>query len=372
MQLRAADVKIRVTHGGRIMQASPSIDYLTVRFANQTDPDAIIIDKLQLDPNLFEDREFSPLPNYRKSKWFGGIVVCYDAAGARGAAAADWTDIEKQMSINRMGVCASMSGEGCRTFEHMSTLRFSSAGAMAELFQTIYLDSDASATRIDLALDDHNGHLEMNTLIEYAKHSANLNSRIRTIEVVSKYEGNLDRGQTLYIGHPSSNFRIRIYDKAKEQFTPEQAEYSKPWIRVELVMRAENANGFIAAYCNSADLGALAAGILNDKLRFIERDDSNISRCSTAQWWLDFVESVEQVKLFVPEPIQHTIDRMGEWLTYQVSPALATYFKAFGWTGITKLLTNGSTRMSDKHNAVLKDFQQRNTIGRRCAGAGVK
>lgn len=43
-----------------------------------------------------------------------------------------------------------------------------------------------------------------------------------------------------------------------------------------------------------------------DKHSFTEWDDSNITRCSTAQCWLDFVGFVEAVKLILPEPIQHT------------------------------------------------------------------
>lgn len=167
---------------------------------------------------------------------------------------------------------------------------------------------------------------------------------------------------TVYIGAPSSSFRLRIYDKAKEQFAPEDPAYNDHWIRVEMVMRGKQANGFLAAFCNSNDLGALAAGILNDKLRFIERDDSNITRCSTAVWWLEFVESVERIKLLVPETVQHTIDRMGDWLTAQISPCLATFYKAYGWTGIKKLLEHGGERMSAKHRAILDNYNQQKLV----------
>lgn len=341
------------------MKATTLIDYLTFRNAFQSDPDLVIEQKLKMDSQLFELREYSPLPNYRRSKFFGGISVCFDATGARGAAAADdWTEDDQQASVSYMGICVTMSGEGCRTFEQMSTHRFAEAGAMSGLIHAIYLDPEANATRVDLAADDHSGLLNMDTIVNYAR-GLQINSRMTKTRIVIDADGKIDRGQTLYIGAPSSALRVRIYDKAKEQYTPEQPEYLEPWVRVEFVMRGKHANGFINAFCNSDNLGDLAAGVLNNHLRFIERDDSNITRCSTAQWWADFVESVEEVKLFVPEPIQHTIDRMAEWLTYQIAPSLATFYKAYGWEGLKRMLETGRGNMSAKHNAVLKDFEQR-------------
>lgn len=335
------------------MDANTALDYLTVRYAYRHDPDDVIVRCLQMDPALFVSREYGTLPGYRKSKSFGGIVVCYD-----GIAAHSKESGEQLRSADDMGVCVSMSGEGCRTFEHMSVFKAQEGGAMAQLLAAVHIDPDAHVTRVDLAMDDHSGLLDMDTIIDYSDNSQ-INSRIRKTRVVSDRDGRNDLGKTLYIGAPSSAFRVRIYDKAKEQYAPGEAGYDKPWIRVEFVMRGKHADGFVAAFCNSDDLGKLAAGILSDHLRFIERDDSNITRCSTAQWWLDFVESVEAVKLMLPEPMQHTIDRMGEWLTYQIAPSLATYYKAFGWMGLKRLLEHGAGHMSAKHSAVLRDWEQR-------------
>lgn len=345
-------------NGGNVMckKANTSIDYFTVRYAYRHDPDEVIVRCLEMDPALFVQREYGTLPGYRKSMSFGDIVVCYD-----GIAAHSKESGEQLRSADDMGVCVSMSGEGCRTFEHMSTLKLKEGGAMAQLIQAVYLDPDAHATRVDLAMDDHSGLLDMDTIIEYSDNSQ-INSRIRKTRVVSDRDGRNDLGKTLYIGAPSSAFRVRIYDKAKEQYAPGEDGYSKPWIRVEFVMRGKHADGFIAAFCNSDDLGKLAAGILNDHLRFIERDDSNITRCSTAQWWLDFLDCVEAVKLFFPEPIQHTIDRSIEWLTYQCSPSMATVLKAVGWVRFKQILDYGLEHMSAKHSAVLRDWEQRRAV----------
>ena len=48
-----------------------------------------------------------------------------------------------------------------------------------------------------------------------------------------------------------------------------------PWIRVEMVLRGDHANAFVAQLTVSDTVGKLAAQVLNDKLAFIERDDKS-------------------------------------------------------------------------------------------------
>lgn len=340
------------------MKTKSLIDWFTIRNAWKHDPDEAIERLLGLDSALFEQKEFSPVPGYRRSKMFGGIAVCYDSPGL-------FLDSKRSdgdtRSSEQMGVCISMPGSGCRTYENMSVHRLLPEGAFGHLIEMAYLDPDIHATRIDLAIDDHLGLLDLDTVLEY-KRSSGIDSRIRSFDTHESDREGKSAGKTLYIGSPTSAFRIRIYDKAKEQFAPDEDGYNKPWNRLELVMRGKNADGFLAAYCNSDDLGKLAAGILNDHVRFIERDDSNITRCSTAQWWLDFVETLEAVKLLTPEPVQHSIDRAKEWLMYQIAPSLAMYEQAFGTGGLVELLKFGRQRMSSKHRAILDDWEKRRAL----------
>lgn len=340
------------------MKCKNVIDWLTLRNAMKHDPDEVIERLLGLDPALFEDREFSPLPGYRRSKSFGGIAVCYDSPGLFLDSSRSEDDTR---SSDQMGVCVSMPGSGCRTFENMSIHRLTSEGAFPYLLQMVYLDPDIHATRVDLAIDDHSGLLDLDIVLAY-KRASGIDSRITTFDTHESDREGYDVGKTLYIGSPTSPFRIRIYDKAKEQYKPGDAGYSQPWVRVEMVMRGKLADGFVAAYCNSDDLGKLSSGILNDHIRFIERDDSNITRCSTAQWWLDFLDSVERVKLITPEPIQHCIERSKQWLMYQIAPSLAMYAEAYGSIGLRDLLHFGGRHMSAKHRAILDDWQKRRSV----------
>ncbi len=61
--------------------------------------------------------------------------------------------------------------------------------------------------------------------------SNGINSRLKKRTIDISLDGLEQAGSTVYIGAPSSDFRIRIYDKALEQGVDGH------WIRVELVMR---------------------------------------------------------------------------------------------------------------------------------------
>ena len=72
-----------------------------------------------------------------------------------------------------------------------------------------------------------------------------------------------------------------------------------------MVLRGEHANSFAAELTVSETVGKLAAQVLNDKLAFIERDESNISRCMVTDWWAAFVSELKSVKLVARKVIRH-------------------------------------------------------------------
>lgn len=62
--------------------------------------------------------------------------------------------------------------------------------------------------------------------------------------------------------------------------------------------------------------------VINDKFSFIERDDSNISRCTVCEWWQNFVDELDKVRLGSREVIQHGVERIRNWIESQVGPSL--------------------------------------------------
>lgn len=323
------------------MKCQVSIDWLTFSVKKE-DPAEVIRDYLGLDPVLFQDTGYSLL-GYNKVLRFSDICVCYEP--------------KENQYFKNMGVCVSMSGNGCRTFETMSKLTFPGAKdkqgmesvAFPVLFQLLTADETANISRIDIACDDREGYLDMEWIIKKTR-AREINSRLRWKDIHESINGEVKAGATVYIGAPSSDFRIRIYDKALEQGVDGH------WVRVELVMRQKNANAFVEEMTNSENVGKLAAQVMNDKFSFIERDDSNITRCTVCDWWRSFVDEIEEVHLVARCVVQHSVERISNWVEFQVGPSLAILAQTLGPRHIVEIARASMKRLTDKQEFLITDY----------------
>lgn len=323
------------------MKCQVLIDWLTFS-VKEKDPDKVIQTYLGLDPALFQDTGFTQFMGYSKVQRFSDILVCSEG--------------REDDNFHDMGVCVSMSGNGCRTFETMSKLTLdlkdkqgTQSVAFPALFQLLASDADANVSRIDIACDDRAGHLNMDDILNKVQ-TNEVNSRMAKRSTVISFDGTQRNGATAYIGAPSSSFRVRIYDKALEQGEPGH------WVRVELVMRGKNSKSFVEQMTGSENVGKLAAQVINDKFSFIDRDDSNITRCTVCPWWQSFVDELESVRLVAREVIQHTVEQIGNWVEAQVGPSLAILFQTMGWPYIFELAKDSAKRLSDKQISLVTDY----------------
>lgn len=320
------------------MKCEVLIDWLTFS-VKKDDPNEVIREFLALDPALFQDTGYSLL-GYNKVLRFSDICVCYEP--------------RQNDFFKNMGVCVSMSGNGCRTFETMSKLGTmdrpgTQSVAFPALFRLLAADESANVSRIDIACDDREGYLDMDEIISRTRSNA-VNSRMRWRDIHESLNGESKAGATVYIGAPSSDFRVRIYDKALEQ--GEEGH----WVRVELVMRSANANAFVEEMTHSENVGRLAAQVINDKFSFIERDDSNITRCTVCGWWQNFVDELDKVRLVSREVIQHGVEHIRNWIETQVGPSLYVLMKTMGIFDIYNIAAGAADRISAQQEALIVDF----------------
>ena len=326
------------------MKCQALIDWLTFSVKTEKDPAAVIIEYLGMDPDLFQEAG-SCLPGYQSAMRFSDIIVCYDP--------------RENEHFKDMGVCVSMSGNGCRAFETMTGLTVEEDTEISPLFslcQLLASDADVNISRIDIACDDREGYLCMDDIVR--KVEANeVNSRMAKRSVVVSFNGTQRNGSTVYIGAESSDFRVRIYDKALEQGTEDH------WIRVELVMRHENANAFVENLVISESVGKLAAKVINDKLSFIDRDDSNITRCTVCDWWTRFVDELEAVRLVAREIVQHPVEHIRDWIRNQVAPSLAIIVETLGLPALSAIYENGLCRLSPDQDILIQDYNSLHPVG---------
>lgn len=83
------------------MKCQVLIDWLTFS-VKEKDPRYVIQTYLGMDPDLFQDTGFSQFMGYSKVLRFSDIFVCSEG--------------REDNNFHNMGVCVSMSGNGCRTF----------------------------------------------------------------------------------------------------------------------------------------------------------------------------------------------------------------------------------------------------------------
>lgn len=324
------------------MKCQVLIDWLTFSIKNIQEPVQVIQKFLGLDPALFQEAPYG-LMGYQRVLHFGDIQVLYEP--------------RENEYFQDMGVCISMSGNGCRAFETMSRLTIKGAKdtqgtastAFPTLFQLLAAEPSANISRVDIACDDREGHLSMDDIVRKVQDNE-INSRMSKRTLYLGYDGTRRSGTTVYIGAESSAFRVRIYDKALERGE------SGHWVRVELVMRGENAQAFGQQLTNAESVGKLAAQVINDKLSFIERDDINITRCTVCPWWRAFVDELESVRLVARETVQHGVEHIASWVEAQVGPSLAILFQTMGFPKIFELAVDAGSRLSDKQRFLIADY----------------
>lgn len=288
-----------------------------------------------------------------------------------------------------MGIHCEFSGSACREFEGFFGDKW------AELVQAVR-ENQGHFTRLDLAIDDFEGLLDLDT-IEHKVKEAEIISCFRKGRRLQDF--NLSKkdnlGKTLYFGSPQSRIRIRIYDKGIEELLKAQSlregeaieresrekvpaadrkankalreelycferlHTVEHWIRTEIQARDERADS-IADYLQAGlAVGAVASGVLANYLNFVEpsETDSNKSRWLVSDFWAKFLGAVEKLKLSV-EKKQRTLKQVKDWIIKQVAPSLALLslqkdFKV-NLTQICQIALFGMNRLQKRHYQILQ------------------
>ena len=126
-------------------------------------------------------------------------------------------------------------------------------------------------------------------------------------------------------------------------------------------MRHKNAAAFVAQMNSAPSVGKLAAQVVNDKFSFIERDDSNITRCTVCGWWQSFVDELESVRLVARCVIQHSVERIENWIESQVGPSLAVILNTLGWPHLFELAHAAAGRLSAWQLSLISDYNSLQT-----------
>lgn len=248
-----------------------------------------------------------------------------------------------------MGVWCEMSGQGCRSFEDLSTL----GGDKWDSLLLWIRANDLHITRLDVAYDDHTGVLDIQR-IKADTEAQRYVSLCRRAEIVHSIGGGPD-GLSVFFGSPQSKVRIRIYDKAVER----GYEDGRHWVRVELQLRDGRAEEFCKI---DMPIGEAFAGVLLNYLRFVEPDelDVNKSRWQTAEYWYAFIGDVGRIRIFSQPGGAYNIEKCRHYVFDMAGNAIDAMLQICDtFDDFRTLVSNRQCKPNPKYEFIVKEHYAR-------------
>lgn len=311
-------------------------DWLT--FSTKNDSVRSVIDLLGLSHCKIRWDSCAGARFYRDRLYYDGISIFYNGIN------------------DNMGICVELSGQGCRNFEELSSISF------MQLFSVLCSDDGYNVSRLDVAFDDFDNILDLNTII-HDVHEFNFVSKFKPeCFRVEEHAGHV--GQTVYCGSASSSVMFRIYDKKYEK----KRDDLNHWVRFEMQLRNERAFNFIKQLINNDfSIGQGFFGVLNNYLRFVvPSSDSNKRRWDTAPYWIKFLKSLEVISIYTSHDTDYNIVRTEKYIHRQAANSIEALIN---YKGVDKFLldlihdkseyTSKYEQIQTNNNAILNFLHER-------------
>lgn len=141
-----------------------------------------------------------------------------------------------------------------------------------------------------------------------------------------------------------SNMYIRIYDKAAERGLPDCH-----WIRIEMQMRDEIAQGFIAGLMVNP-VGIQFRGVLHNYLRYVlPQDDTNRSRWPMTYYWSELIDGIQQIRCWSDPGIEYNVFNLVNYVIKQAGNAIKCYMNIFSVDELVNELKESPVKPSAKY-----------------------
>ena len=258
---------------------------------------------------------------YRDRLYFGAISIHYNGR-------------------EDMGVWCEMSGQGCRTFEDLTTLE----QKWGDLFTFIH-GNNLHMTRLDVAFDDHTGLLDIDRVAQDTQDQRYV-SRMNWWEVTRSC-----MGVSCQVGSPQSKVLVRIYDKAAERGWTD----GRHWVRVELQLRDSRAEEFSKI---PLPIGEAFAGVLLNYLRFVEPDpdDSNKSRWQMTDYWAELIGAIGPIKIYVSPGGAYNIERCRHYVFEMAGNAIDAMLQIYSMEDFICLVNARQCAPNPKYELIIKEY----------------
>lgn len=253
-----------------------------------------------------------------------------------------------------------LSGEGCQTWEddHPGLTLMDLVMRLHALAPKI--------NRIDVALDDFGGLLDVNTLeVHRSKEWFGFKGQKRSFRCDKSGSGE-NETITLYCGSTKSDWCGRFYDKAKQcrVLGIEDERAAGHWTRAEVQARNQAGQEIFERIVSEGNIGAVGAGSLGDRLILREPSkDSNRSRWPVAPFWHTFLTAAQAAKVARCRPtnVSSLLARF-EWFRAQANVTLAMVYLNGDMPAVMREIEDGIKKMKPQHWAMLPVEKRQQTV----------
>lgn len=241
----------------------------------------------------------------------------------------------------RNDVGIELTGTGCRFLETCNNCDFDWVTFLIKLENSDFIN----ISRLDVACDDWDQILNIDTLIEYTK-SGSYISKARRKRWIDGDE------QEIIFGSPSSSTRLRIYNKALER------QVDQHWIRSEFQFRDEAADSFIKNLSKNLSVGATYSGVLVNYLRYTEFApdcNNNNSRIPTVTWWAEFTNYAQRIKNVKVGGLSYNYEDLVRFITTQCTSSLKTFIELCGGNPHILLSLINNAELNTKQKTLIEN-----------------
>jgi len=218
--------------------------------------------------------------------------------------------------------------------------------------------------RIDLAINDHTGILDIPELAEKCRKREYIGKSrsykfYQSGELIKHREDDREyMGRTLYLGSLKSDVYFCIYEKDYEQYvklgTPlEEADIIN---RFEIRLRNERAYYAVRDLLTYYDAEQTAFSIINQYVRFVDEEpDKRKNEWKLNDRWAWFIGDNRQSLKLTTKPEPYTLDRTLRWVQRQVAPTLKMLKKIDKGNGTDYMETiEQQAKLTEKHKMIIK------------------
>ena len=258
------------------------------------------------------------------------------------------------------GVLLELKGRGCRQFE---SYLLAQQRSWYDFLMDALVDG-GMMKRIDLAINDHTGILDIPELAEKCRKREYIGKSrsykfYQSGELIKHREDDREyMGRTLYLGSLKSDVYFCIYEKDYEQYVKLGTPLEEGDIisRFEIRLRNERAYYAVRDLLTYYDAEQTAFSIINQYVRYVDEEpDKRKNDWRLNDHWAWFIGDNRQSLKLTTKPEPYTLDRTLRWVQRQVAPTLKMLKKIDKGNGTDYMETiEQQAKLTEKHEMIIK------------------